>query len=59
MRPQNAEELFRMSSACHSFSVWGQGEAKRWWERHLPDLTGPLVVDHAPSEPVGHAVAAL
>jgi eukaryotic-like serine/threonine-protein kinase len=58
-RPQNAEELFRMASGCHAFRVWGQGEAKRWWETHLPDLTGPLVVDHAPSEAAGHAVAAL
>ena len=45
MRPQNAEELFRMAESCHVCESWDQPSAKRWWETHLPDLTGPLSID--------------
>ena len=45
LRPQNAEELFRMACGCRSCGGWDQVHARRWWEAHLPDLTGPLVVD--------------
>jgi tRNA A-37 threonylcarbamoyl transferase component Bud32 len=44
-RPQNAEELFRLACGCRTCGGWDQAEARRWWEAHLPDLTGPLVVD--------------
>jgi hypothetical protein len=52
-RPQNAEELFRMACGCRACGTWDQAHARRWWEAHLPDLTGPLTVtqvaDPAPS----------
>jgi len=41
-RPQNAEELFEMACACPCAEGWDQAAARRWWEAHLPELTGPL-----------------
>jgi serine/threonine-protein kinase len=48
MRPQSARELFRMAQQCRAAGeAWGVEEAQTWWERHLPELTGPLTVkDH-------------
>lgn len=43
-RPQNAEELFHMANRCTTREAWGQEAAKTWWERHLPDMTGPLIL---------------
>jgi len=42
-RPQNAEELFQMAErqACEN---WNFSVARTWWEHHLPEMTGPLVV---------------
>ena len=46
-RPQNAEQLFSMALECTACGTWGQHGARAWWERHLPELTGPLSI-HEP-----------
>jgi tRNA A-37 threonylcarbamoyl transferase component Bud32 len=48
-RPQNAEELFQLAErqACEG---WNHSIARSWWERHLPDMTGPLVIGDAESD---------
>ena len=33
-----------MATTCHSADSWDQDAAQRWWETHLPELTGPFVV---------------
>jgi serine/threonine-protein kinase len=49
-RPQNAQELFKLACDCKTCETWNQNAAKSWWEKHLPELTGPLTVtDTAPS----------
>jgi serine/threonine-protein kinase len=42
-RPQNAEELFQIMNrqACES---WNFTFARTWWEHHLPEMTGPLLL---------------
>jgi len=42
-RPQDAEQLFRLAEACRS-SAWDRAAAKRWWEMHLQELSGPLTL---------------
>jgi serine/threonine-protein kinase len=53
-RPQNAEELLRIARDCQTCEGWTQAAAKAWWERHLPELTGPLTLEESMSnqEPV-------
>jgi serine/threonine-protein kinase len=58
MRPQNAEELFRMALGCRTCETWDQGRARTWWQTHLPDLTGPLTIADADPEPSARAVGA-
>ena len=41
-RPQNAEELLRLLNRLNIRDPWTDESAKIWWERHLPELTGPL-----------------
>jgi serine/threonine-protein kinase len=41
-RPQNAEVLFEMACRCHVGAHWSSATAKAWWDKHLPELTGPL-----------------
>jgi serine/threonine-protein kinase len=48
-RPQDAQELFKIASCCHSCDGWTQDHARAWWETHLAELTGPLSV--SPSSP--------
>ncbi|MBI2827648.1 MAG: serine/threonine protein kinase [Acidobacteria bacterium] len=55
LRPQNAEELFRLACECRGCEGWSQGRARTWWEVHMRDFTGPLAFAKA-SEPV-HGVA--
>jgi eukaryotic-like serine/threonine-protein kinase len=43
-RPQNAEQLFRRACRCKTGDSWDQDQARAWWERHLPELTGPLTL---------------
>jgi len=53
-RPQNAEELFQIMTrqACEA---WDYTIARTWWELHLPEMTGPLVL--AEAEPDSAALA--
>jgi serine/threonine-protein kinase len=48
-RPQNADELFQIMNrqACEG---WNHRTAKGWWELHLPDMTGPLIVGETESD---------
>ena len=57
-RPQNAEELFSMALECTSCGSWGQHSARAWWERHLPELTGPLSIHEPDIAMDGRAMAA-
>ncbi|MEO8259533.1 MAG: serine/threonine-protein kinase [Acidobacteriota bacterium] len=41
-RPQNAEEMLRIVRNCRTCEGWTQAAARSWWEKHLPELTGPL-----------------
>ena len=41
-RPQNAEVLLNMCTGCKTGDCWNSNLAKTWWEKHLPELTGPL-----------------
>jgi len=54
-RPQDAEQLFRMTDQCRS-NAWDRDAAKRWWEMHLMELSGPLTLTDAalelPASPV-------
>jgi serine/threonine protein kinase len=55
-RPQDASELFRMACACRSCHTWNSEQARRWWEAHLPELTGPLTVGRARPDAAVHIV---
>jgi serine/threonine protein kinase len=44
LRPQNAEELLKLLDRMKIREPWNHEEAKSWWQRHLPDMTGPLVL---------------
>jgi len=55
-RPQNAEVLLRMACDCKCSEGWNSDLAKVWWERHLPELTGPLSLGDPTSEVAGPAV---
>jgi serine/threonine-protein kinase len=41
-RPQNAEELLRRLNGCNACVDWTTTRAQRWWNAHLPELSGPL-----------------
>jgi serine/threonine protein kinase len=49
-RPQDAGQLFRMAHQC-SCEGWDGAAAKRWWETHLLELTGPLTLNDDAPEP--------
>jgi len=51
-RPQNAAELLEIACECHTCEGWSQTAAKAWWERHLPELTGPLTIEDERAEVV-------
>lgn len=42
LRPQNAEVLLNMAIGCKTGDCWNQDLAKGWWNKHLPEFTGPL-----------------
>ena len=57
-RPQNAEELLGIARNCRTCEGWTQASARSWWERHLPELTGPLTLgDDGPRAPAASAAA--
>ena len=52
-RPQNAEVLLNMAMGCKSGDCWNSDLAKGWWDKHLPELTGPLSLGDYESVPSG------
>jgi serine/threonine-protein kinase len=50
-RPQDAGVLFQMTCECRSAESWNQDLARSWWEKHLPELTGPLTPEPARQPP--------
>jgi serine/threonine-protein kinase len=46
-RPQNAEVVFKMACGCRSAEQWNPDLAKAWWDKHLPEFTGPLSLGEA------------
>jgi len=48
LRPQNAEELFRLACECRACEGWSQERARRWWEIHMREFTGPLTIAATP-----------
>jgi serine/threonine-protein kinase len=46
-RPQDAEALLKMAVNCCKAcnESWTSDTARRWWERHVPELTGPLTLE--------------
>jgi eukaryotic-like serine/threonine-protein kinase len=50
-RPQNAEVLLTMATGCKTGDCWNSNLAKTWWERHLPEFTGPLSLGDVRSDP--------
>ena len=49
-RPQDAGELFRLATECLTCSTWNHDTARMWWEAHLPELTGPLILTETEAE---------
>jgi serine/threonine-protein kinase len=41
-RPQNAEVLLGLACGCRTAECWSNDLARTWWEKHLPEFTGPL-----------------
>ncbi len=54
-RPQDAGLLFEMACHCPTGGGWNNAAAKRWWEAHLMELTGPLTLESR-SEAITRAV---
>ena len=52
-RPQSAEELLALIDSVRVSGRWNNDQARVWWQRHLPELAGPLATE----EPVDVAVA--
>jgi len=57
LRPQNAEELLKLLDRMKIREPWNHEEAKSWWQRHLPDMTGPLVL--GTPDPEGVTIASV
>jgi serine/threonine-protein kinase len=57
LRPQNAEELFRLACECRGCEGWSQERAKAWWEVHMRDFTGPLTITGTPESARRMAIA--
>jgi serine/threonine-protein kinase len=58
LRPRSAAELLHMTQACRTCDGWGPEEARRWWESHLPQFTGPLRVSDQQSSRLRRSVIA-
>jgi serine/threonine-protein kinase len=56
-RPQDAEQLLRMARDYRSPESWDNDAAKRWWEMHLLELTGPLTMSDARPDVAERAAA--
>jgi eukaryotic-like serine/threonine-protein kinase len=46
-RPQDAGQLLALVRRCRFPETWDGDRAKKWWESHLPELSGPLLVTDA------------
>jgi len=55
-RPQDAERLFEITCQC-AVGGWDNDTARRWWETHLMELTGPLTLTDPRSEAATRAIA--
>jgi serine/threonine-protein kinase len=55
-RPQDAEELLRLAYSCKTCESWTGSQARSWWQAHLPDLTGPLVIEDVSDDAPATAV---
>jgi serine/threonine protein kinase len=56
-RPQDADNLYRLAYGCKSCEQWTSDTAKAWWEKHLPEFTGPLTLgDSRPDRRVNTTV---
>lgn len=58
-RPQDAEELFRLACGCKTCDGWTGESARIWWEKHLPDMTGPLTLAEPRSDAPSRAAVAI
>jgi hypothetical protein len=50
--------LLRLARQCQVGECWDNDTARRWWEMHLVELTGPLMLSEPTSDVVDRAVAA-
>jgi serine/threonine-protein kinase len=57
LRPQHAQDLFRIACSCGSCDGWTREASRRWWEQHLADLTKPLTVGEPNTEPARPAIS--
>jgi len=46
-RPQTAQELARMLTACPLPRPWDSARAEKWWNTHVPDLSAPQTEEFA------------
>jgi serine/threonine-protein kinase len=56
LRPQHAQDLFKIACGCRSCNNWTRDASRLWWEQHLADLTGPLTVGEPIAEPSRPAI---
>ena len=40
-----------MACGCKSGDGWNSDLARTWWDKHLPEFTGPLTLGEFRSEP--------
>jgi len=57
-RPQDTNELLRMTRQYSAGESWDNDMARRWWEMHLMDLTGPLTLSEPRFEVADRTVVA-
>jgi serine/threonine-protein kinase len=55
-RPQNAEVLLTMAYGCKTGDCWTSDLAKTWWQKHLPEFSGPLSLGGSRSDAPAPAV---
>ena len=55
-RPQNAEILLKMACGCKSGDSWSSDLARTWWDKHLPEFTGPLSLGETRPEAAARTV---
>jgi serine/threonine protein kinase len=44
-RPRNAEEMLVLLDGSRRARRWNNESARDWWQRHLPELAGPLATE--------------